>query len=132
MRAAEICLIEAEARARQGQNAAAQALKLTLARNRNDAYSQSTSTGQALINEIMFQRRIEIGGCSLLLILREKTHLRNENERWQQSNALLSSAHDRVETILMDHSMPRAAFVQQAMNACRTICLIENHEWKCN
>ena len=62
MRAAEMYLIEAEARARQGQNAAAQAALFTLAKNRNPAYTQSTATGQLLIDEIMFNRRIELWG----------------------------------------------------------------------
>ena len=62
MRAAEMYLIEAEARARQGQTAAAQAALFTLARSRNFNYLQSTNTGQALIDEIFFNRRIELWG----------------------------------------------------------------------
>ena len=62
MRAAEMYLIEAEARARQGQNLAAQTALFTLVRNRNASYTQSTSTGQTLIDEILFNRRIELWG----------------------------------------------------------------------
>ena len=62
MRAAEMYLIEAEARARQGQSAAAQAALFTLVKNRNASYTQSTFTGNELINEIMFHRRIELWG----------------------------------------------------------------------
>ena len=62
MRAAEMYLIEAEARARQGQDAAAQAALFTLVKNRNPSYTLSTNTGQALIDEIMFNRRIELWG----------------------------------------------------------------------
>ncbi|MBC7829873.1 MAG: RagB/SusD family nutrient uptake outer membrane protein [Chitinophagaceae bacterium] len=62
MRAAEMYLIEAEARARQGQNTAAQTALFTLAKNRNLNYVQSTATGQALIDEIFFHRRIELWG----------------------------------------------------------------------
>lgn len=62
MRAAEMYLIEAEARARQGQNAAAQSALFTLVRNRDAAYVQSSSTGQTLINEILFHRRVELWG----------------------------------------------------------------------
>ena len=62
MRAAEMYLIEAEARARQGQNALAQAALFTLAKNRNPNYVMSTSTGQALLDEISFNRRIELWG----------------------------------------------------------------------
>lgn len=62
MRAAETYLIEAEARARQNQNTAAQDALFTLAKNRDASYVKSTNTGQALINEIFFQRRIELWG----------------------------------------------------------------------
>jgi hypothetical protein len=63
MRAAEMYLIEAEALARQGgQDAAARAALFTLANNRNPSYVLSTNSGAALINEIMFQRRIELWG----------------------------------------------------------------------
>jgi hypothetical protein len=64
MRAAEMYLIEAEALARQGasQEAAARTVLFTLANNRNPSYVLSVNTGAALINEIMFQRRIELWG----------------------------------------------------------------------
>jgi hypothetical protein len=62
MRAAEMYLIEAEARARQGNNTAAQEALFTLAKNRDASYTTSTSTGATLINEIMFNRRIEFWG----------------------------------------------------------------------
>lgn len=62
MRSAEMYLIEAEARARQGQTAAAQTALFTLNKARNPNYVQSTSTGQTLIDEIMFSRRIELWG----------------------------------------------------------------------
>ncbi len=62
MRAAEMFLIEAEALARGGQDAAAQDALFTLVKNRNASYVKSTNTGQALIDEIMFNRRIELWG----------------------------------------------------------------------
>lgn len=62
MRAAEMYLIEAEARARQAQDALAQAALFTLVKNRNFNYVQSTNTGQDLIDEIFFHRRIELWG----------------------------------------------------------------------
>lgn len=61
MRSAEMYLIEAEALARQGgQDAAAQQALFTLAKQRDPNYVLSTNTGQALINEIMIQRRVEL------------------------------------------------------------------------
>lgn len=63
MRTAEMFLIEAEARARQGgQEAAARTALFTLVVNRNPSYVLSVNTGQALIDEIMFHRRVEFWG----------------------------------------------------------------------
>ena len=63
MRAAEMLLIEAEARARQGgRDADAQQALFTLMSNRDPAYVMSVNTGQALIDEIMFHRRVELWG----------------------------------------------------------------------
>ena len=61
MRAAEMYLIEAEAKARLGESDAAEAL-LPLAVARDAAYVLSTNTGQALIDEILLQRRWELWG----------------------------------------------------------------------
>ncbi|WP_432710293.1 RagB/SusD family nutrient uptake outer membrane protein [Pedobacter sp.] len=62
MRAAEMYLIEAEALARSGDDAGAAAALFTLAVNRDEEYTLSSNTGQALINEIMLQRRVELWG----------------------------------------------------------------------
>jgi len=62
MRTAEMYLIEAEARARQGQDLTAQTALFALVKNRDASYIQSTSTGQTLIDEIMWNRRIEFWG----------------------------------------------------------------------
>jgi hypothetical protein len=63
MRAAEMWLIEAEARARNNEDVLAQnALhSLNLAR-RTDVPVKSVNTGQALIDEIMIHRRMELWG----------------------------------------------------------------------
>ncbi|MGV3530679.1 MAG: RagB/SusD family nutrient uptake outer membrane protein [Flavisolibacter sp.] len=63
MRVAEMYLIEAEARARAGNDDAAAANALyQLASKRNPSYTLSANTGQALIDEIMIQRRVELWG----------------------------------------------------------------------
>lgn len=62
MRAGEMFLIEAEAQARAGNNTAAQDVLFTLVVNRDPSYKKSTNTGAALIDEIMFNRRIELWG----------------------------------------------------------------------
>lgn len=62
MRAAEMYLIEAEARARMGQFDQAQTILFQLISKRDRAYTKSTKTGDALIDEIMFHRRVELWG----------------------------------------------------------------------
>ncbi|WP_233565993.1 RagB/SusD family nutrient uptake outer membrane protein [Flavobacterium sp. 81] len=61
MRAAEMYLIEAEAKARLGQADAATIL-YDFEKARNPEYVLSTNTGQALVDEILLQRRIELWG----------------------------------------------------------------------
>lgn len=61
MRAAEMYLIEAEALARQtGKETEARQALFTLANKRDASYVLSTNSGQALIDEILTQRRIEL------------------------------------------------------------------------
>lgn len=61
MRAAEMYLIEAEAKARLGDATAANIL-FQLVSKRDPSYVQSINTGQALIAEVLVQRRIELWG----------------------------------------------------------------------
>lgn len=60
MRASEMYLIEAEAMARQSQDGPAAGMLFNLVSERDAAYVLSTNTGQALIDEILLQRRIEL------------------------------------------------------------------------
>jgi len=62
IRSAEMYLIEAEARARQNNYTTAQDALFTLVKNRNSGYVKSASTGQVLLDEISFNRRIELWG----------------------------------------------------------------------
>ena len=64
MRAAEMYLIEAEARARRAEPrlCTAQQALFTLVKNRNPSYVLTTNTGQALIDEILWNRRVEFWG----------------------------------------------------------------------
>ncbi|QNE39172.1 RagB/SusD family nutrient uptake outer membrane protein [Hymenobacter sp. NBH84] len=61
MRLAELYLILAEAEARQGVSTAATNL-FTLVSARDPQYVRSTNTGQALVDEILIQRRAELWG----------------------------------------------------------------------
>ncbi len=60
MRAAEMYLIEAEALARQSKNTEAQDVLYALVSTRDSGYAKSTNTGQALVDEILVQRRFEL------------------------------------------------------------------------
>lgn len=60
MRAAEMYLIEAEALARDGQDGPAAQVLFDLVSERDEAYVLSANTGQALIDEILLQRRFEL------------------------------------------------------------------------
>ncbi|MTI30698.1 RagB/SusD family nutrient uptake outer membrane protein [Cytophagales bacterium RKSG123] len=62
MRAAEMYLIEAEAKGRLDDFAGAQEVLTELALARDDNYVPSGNTGQALIDEILLQRRWELWG----------------------------------------------------------------------
>ncbi|WP_192350701.1 RagB/SusD family nutrient uptake outer membrane protein [Algoriphagus sp. Y33] len=62
MRAAEMYLIEAEALARRGDDSEAADILFDLVSKRDPEYVKSTNTGEALIEEIMIQRRIELWG----------------------------------------------------------------------
>ncbi len=62
LRAGELFLIEAEAKARLGDYVGAAAVLFELVSNRDPEYTLSENTGEALIDEIMFNRRIELWG----------------------------------------------------------------------
>ena len=62
MRAGEMYLIEAEALARQGQSGPAITALETLVKTRYPAYTATGLSGQALLDEILLQRRIELWG----------------------------------------------------------------------
>jgi starch-binding outer membrane protein, SusD/RagB family len=62
IRVPEMYLIEAEALARSGNETGAKDVLYLMARDRNPLYVKSTNSGQALIDEILIQRRIELWG----------------------------------------------------------------------
>lgn len=62
MRAAEMYLIEAEAKAHQGDAPGARQALFDLMINRDPQYTISTNSGQALLDEIWFHRRVELWG----------------------------------------------------------------------
>jgi len=62
MRSSEMYLIEAEALARSGNDAGAAQLLYDLVSARDAAYTLSTNSGTALVEEIKLHRRIELWG----------------------------------------------------------------------
>ncbi len=62
MRVSEMYLMEAEALARNGSDGLAAQVLYDLVSTRDSGYTLSTNTGQALIDEILLQRRIELWG----------------------------------------------------------------------
>ncbi|NVK85953.1 MAG: RagB/SusD family nutrient uptake outer membrane protein [Cytophagia bacterium] len=62
MRVAEMILIEAEANAHLGNDVAARTALLSLTSERDTNAALSTNAGQALLDEILVQRRIELWG----------------------------------------------------------------------
>lgn len=62
MRAAEMYLIEAEAKARLNDAAGASQVLFDLIKTRDAAYVKSTNSGQALVDEILVHRRVELWG----------------------------------------------------------------------
>ncbi|WP_268122503.1 RagB/SusD family nutrient uptake outer membrane protein [Roseivirga pacifica] len=62
MRVAEMLLIEAEANAHLGNDGAAQDVLFELVSERDPSAVESTNTGQALLDEILVQRRLELWG----------------------------------------------------------------------
>lgn len=87
MRVAEMCLIEAEAQARLGNSAAAQTALQTMVVTRDPSYVKSTKTGQALIDEILFNRRVELWGEGFRF-----TDLKRMNLPLNRNGANVSSA----------------------------------------
>jgi hypothetical protein len=62
MRVAEMYLMEAEALARLNKNSEAQQVLYDLIITRDPAYKKSTATGDALVEEVLLHRRIELWG----------------------------------------------------------------------
>lgn len=91
MRAGEMYLIEAEARARQGgRDADARAALASLMTNRDPAYTISTKSGQALLDEIMTNRRIELWGEGFRLTDLKRTNSALNRTIVPNTNATIS------------------------------------------
>ena len=109
MRAAEMYLIEAEALARQGgQDANAQQALFTLANKRDPNYVLSTNTGQALIDEIMFQRRVELWGEGFRFYDLKRLNMPLDRSGGNHNNTLAQKIHEPAGTKEWQFLIPRA------------------------
>lgn len=87
MRMAEMHLIEAEAQARLGNATGAATALFDLVSKRDPSYKLSTKTGTALVDEILFNRRIELWGEGFRF-----TDLKRMNLPLNRNGANISSA----------------------------------------
>lgn len=109
MRAAEMYLIEAEALARQGgQDASAQQALFTLANKRDPAYVLSTKTGQALIDEIMIQRRVELWGEGFRFYDLKRLNQPLDRSGGNHNNTLAQKINEPAGTLAWQFLIPRA------------------------
>ncbi|NHA07348.1 RagB/SusD family nutrient uptake outer membrane protein [Mucilaginibacter sp. HC2] len=107
MRVAEMYLIEAEARAKAGETANAQAVLYTLAKNRNPGYVQSTNTGDALINEILIQRRVELWGEGFRFLDLKRLNLPLDRKNSNHTTALAQTLSEVVGDVRWQWLIPQ-------------------------
>lgn len=109
MRSAEMYLIEAEALARQGgQDAAARQALFTLAKQRDPNYTLSTNSGQALIDEIMIQRRVELWGEGFRFYDLKRTNSPLDRTGGNHNNTLAQKMTEPAGTLNWQFLIPRA------------------------
>lgn len=94
MRAAEMYLIEAEAKARGGDEPGARQALFTLVSNRDPQYALSTNSGQALIDEILFNRRVELWGEGFRFTDLKRLNL-PLNKKWHSQSVVGCCSHHR-------------------------------------
>lgn len=108
MRSAEMYLIEAEALARQGgQDVAARQALFTLAKQRDPSYVLSTNSGQALINEIMIQRRVELWGEGFRFYDLKRTNSPLDRTGGNHNNTLAQKMVEPAGTLNWQFLIPR-------------------------
>jgi hypothetical protein len=108
MRAAEMYLIEAEALARQGgQEVAARQALFTLAKQRDPNYVLSTNSGQALIDEIMIQRRVELWAEGFRFYDLKRLNLPLDRTGANHNNTLAQKMQEPAGTLNWQFLIPR-------------------------
>jgi hypothetical protein len=118
MRAAEMYLTEAEAKSRLGQDGAAADVLYTLAVNRDPAYVKSTATGDALLQEILTQRRVELWGEGFRFFDLKRMHVPLDRTGANHVAALTTAA---AMTIPADDIIWEFLIPQDEVNANKAI-----------
>lgn len=109
MRASEMYLIEAEALARiSGRTNDAVDVLYTLAVQRDPAYTRSTNTGDALIEEILTQRRIELWGEGFRFFDLKRLNLPLNRNGGNHDNTLAQKMDEAAGTANWQFMIPRA------------------------
>jgi hypothetical protein len=109
MRSSEMYLIEAEALARQGgQEGAARQALYTLAHQRDPNYVLSANSGQALIDEIMIQRRVELWAEGFRFYDLKRLNLPLDRTGGNHNNTLAQKMQEPAGTLNWQFLIPRA------------------------
>lgn len=109
MRASEMYLIEAEALARiSGRTNDAVDVLYTLAVQRDPSYTRSTNTGDALIEEILTQRRIELWGEGFRFFDLKRLNLPLNRNGGNHDNTLAQKMDEAAGTANWQFMIPRA------------------------
>ncbi len=107
MRLAEMYLIEAEAKARLGEADAAQLL-FDYVKTRDEEYTLSTKTGQALVDEILVQRRAELWGEGQRFYDLKRTNAPLNREGSNHNAALAVKMKEDAGTVNWQFHFPKA------------------------
>lgn len=109
MRASEMYLIEAEALARiSGQEVAARQALFTLANQRDPNYVMSTNSGQALVDEVLIQRRVELWAEGFRFYDLKRLNLPLDRSGGNHDNTLAQLINEPAGTKNWVYLIPRA------------------------
>lgn len=113
MRSAEMLLIEAEANAMLSRSGPAQDALFTLMSNRDPNYVKSTATGDALMAEIDFHRRVELWGEGFRFYDLKRRNATLDRTKAPNTNLAISL----VETVPAGDKLWQWLFPQGEINA---------------
>lgn len=124
MRAAEFYYIEAESLARGGNEAGAQQLLYDITVKRDPSYIKSTNTGQALIDEIMTQKRIEMWGEGCAWFDMKRLGIALERNYTGSNHASFGRQNRGVSDVRMRFQIP-----QRELDTNPSITTTDQNQW---